>query len=105
MKYYAPFIRKVQIEMGITPTDFDDDLVTDQENYVHETAEVGGIDDNCLEREMDYDSLSEARRKIINGQETVDTPRPIIFDKANRENYRTYITEGINQANKANITS
>jgi hypothetical protein len=90
MQYYATFIRKVQNEMGIDPTEFDSNIL--EEQNAHEESENTVCEPDTPNKENDevecpdYDAIAEeARSKITGIYHAKPMPRQSIF--AGRQNW------------------
>ena len=93
MTYYASFIIKVQMEMGMQTTTFDSDILpldfcpTDCEIMDRSCFDEKFVENECTieEDDPDYDSfMADARSKVNHKAEVMTQPRQNIFDKSKK---------------------
>ncbi len=86
MKYYASFITKVQMEMGIEVTNFDTDILDEESNELTSNCFYKKHVNNKVtlqENKLDYDSMmNDARGKMNTGYYTAPMPRLNIFERS-----------------------
>ena len=95
VRHYALFINKVQREMGIDVTEFDSDILDEQETNdeigVCALKEDEVPNDDADERSPDYDAMmTEAHGKLNRNCERIAVPRQNIFVTGNQRNRNSY---------------
>lgn len=107
MSNYANRIRKIQRQMGIQLTDFDSDIVVneevDEEEEEQEAGQEVGAEEGASDisneevSTLDYDGIMEHARMKVNGENATSTePRGEIFAKTmpGDENLDNYLRQG-----------
>lgn len=112
MTHYASFIRRVQTEMGIEVTEFDSNILDEQDSYEQAgncICEIHDVSQVILEEKSpDHDAIIEdARSKMIDDYDGIRVPRQTIFagHKTSSENLCKYEAQKLKVKLHAKIES